>query len=137
MKRSQLIGSMVAFDQPEPLVTQGVRPTTTVAPQALLLMNGPQVRAWAEAFARRLTPAATPANAAAPTATEALSTLIARAYQLALARSPSAEESTAAAAFIGAQAASYTAEKTANPQFVALADFCQVIFGLNEFAYEN
>jgi hypothetical protein len=46
VKRSQLIGSMVAFDQPEPLVSQGARPTTTVAPQALWLMNGPQVREW-------------------------------------------------------------------------------------------
>src|SRR5206468_7478894 len=54
IKRSELIGSMVAFDQPEPLVSQGLRPTTTVAPQALLLMNGPQVRTWAEAFAQRV-----------------------------------------------------------------------------------
>ncbi len=41
IKRSQLIGSMVAFDAPEPLVSQGSRPTTTVAPQALMLMNSP------------------------------------------------------------------------------------------------
>jgi hypothetical protein len=36
IKRSLLIGSMVAFDLPEPLVSQGTRPTTTVAPQALI-----------------------------------------------------------------------------------------------------
>src|SRR2546430_12526992 len=33
---------------------QAVRPTTTVAPQALFLMNAPQVRQWAAAFAKRL-----------------------------------------------------------------------------------
>ena len=128
MKRSQLIGSMVVFDQPEPLVSQGARPTTTVAPQALLLMNGPQVREWAEAFARRLesdTPGTeSPAQ-------------VARAYLLALSRPPTAKEQASAAAFLASQTASYEAEKKPNARSLALADFCQVLFGLNEFAYEN
>jgi hypothetical protein len=54
IKRSQLIGSMVAFDLPEPLVSQGARPTTTVAPQALVLMNSPQARTWADGLAKRV-----------------------------------------------------------------------------------
>ena len=128
MKRSQLIGSMVVFDQPEPLVSQGARPTTTVAPQALLLMNGPQVREWAEAFARRLesdTPGTeSPAQ-------------VARAYLLALSRPPAVKEQASAAAFLASQTASYEAEKKPNARSLALADFCQVLFGLNEFAYEN
>ncbi|MEQ2007844.1 MAG: DUF1553 domain-containing protein, partial [Limisphaerales bacterium] len=128
MKRSQLIGSMVVFDQPEPLVSQGVRPTTTVAPQALLLMNGPQVREWAEAFARRVesdTPGTeSPAQ-------------INRAYLLALSRLATAKEQGSAVAFLAAQTASYEAEKKPNARQLALADFCQVLFGLNEFAYEN
>ncbi|KAF0180055.1 MAG: hypothetical protein FD161_1068 [Limisphaerales bacterium] len=128
MKRSQLIGSMVVFDQPEPLVSQGARPTTTVAPQALLLMNGPQVREWAEAFARRVeadTPGTeTPAQ-------------VNRAYLLALSRPANAKEQASAAAFLASQTASYEAEKKPNARQLALADFCQVLFGLNEFAYEN
>ncbi len=128
MKRSQLIGSMVVFDQPEPLVSQGARPTTTVAPQALLLMNGPQVREWAEAFARRVE-ADTPGTEAPAQ--------INRAYLLALSRPPTAKELASAGAFLAAQAASYEAEKKANARGHALADFCQVLFGLNEFAYEN
>jgi len=128
MKRSQLIGSMVVFDQPEPLVAQGARPTTTVAPQALLLMNGPQVREWAEAFARRVvaeTPGGeTPAQ-------------VNRAYLLALSRPATAKEQASAAAFLASQAASYEAEKKTDARHLALADFCQVLFGLNEFAYEN
>ncbi|MEQ1862961.1 MAG: PSD1 and planctomycete cytochrome C domain-containing protein [Chthoniobacteraceae bacterium] len=104
IKRSRLLNSMVVFDAPEPLVSQGSRPTTTVAPQALLLMNSPQVRAWAEALAQR---AGNPE----------------RAYQLALGRAPSADEAAAAAKFIATGGTS------------ALADLCQVLFGLNEFAY--
>ena len=128
MKRSQLIGSLVVFDQPEPLVSQGARPTTTVAPQALLLMNGPQVREWAEAFARRVE---------AETLGAETPTQINRAYLLALSRPATAKEQASAAAFLGAQAASYEAEKKPNARQQALADFCQVLFGLNEFAYEN
>jgi len=128
MKRSQLIGSMVVFDQPEPLVSQGARPTTTVAPQALLLMNGPQVREWAEAFARRVV--------AEPPGGET-SAQINRAYLLALSRPATAKEQANAAAFLASQSASYEAEKKSDARHLALADFCQVLFGLNEFAYEN
>jgi mono/diheme cytochrome c family protein len=128
MKRSQLIGSMVVFDQPEPLVSQGARPTTTVAPQALLLMNGPQVREWAEAFARRVE------SDAPGTETPAK---VNRAYLLALSRPATAKEQGSAATFLASQTASYEAEKKPNARQLALADFCQVLFGLNEFAYEN
>ncbi len=128
MKRSQLIGSMVVFDQPEPLVSQGARPTTTVAPQALLLMNGPQVRDWAEAFARRVV-AETPGTETP--------TQVNRAYLLALSRPATAKEQASAAAFLASQIASYEAEKKPDARHLALADFCQVLFGLNEFAYEN
>lgn len=120
VKRSQLIGSMVAFDQPEPLVSQGSRPTTTVAPQALMLMNGPQVRDWADAFAARI-------GKGEPSAQ------VTRAYSLALGRAPTSEEMSDALAFIAAQTKSYEAEKMAPS--IALMDFCQVLFGLNEFSY--
>ena len=123
MKRSQLIGSMVAFDQPEPLVSQGSRPVTTVAPQALLLMNGPQVREWAEAFAARLEKEAGDDGR------------IAHAYLTALGRPPGVDEAATARAFLAAQAASYTADGKPDATRRALADFAQVIFGLNDFAY--
>jgi hypothetical protein len=83
-----------AFDLPEPLVSQGSRPTTTVAPQALMLMNGPQVREWAEAFATRME---------METGDEAR---IARAYVIALGRAPRAQEAESARAFVAAQTAS-------------------------------
>ena len=113
VKRSQLVGSMVAFDLPEPLVSQGQRPVTTVAPQALVLMNSPQARSWAQAFAERL-------RREAPESDDAR---IVRAHLLALGRPPSPQERTRCAAFLAA----------AGPD--ALADLCQVILGLNGTAY--
>jgi hypothetical protein len=127
VKRSQLVGSMVAFDMPEPLVSQGVRPTTTVAPQALMLMNGPQVREWAEAFAARVTSE----TKAGPD----WNIPIHRAYALALGRTPTPEESSDGSTFLDAQAEKYTTEGKADARNRALADFCQVVLCLNEFAY--
>jgi mono/diheme cytochrome c family protein len=111
IKRSQLIGSMVVFDQPEPLVSQGARPRTTVAPQALVLMNSPQARAWAAGLAKRLQ--------AAGTVPEQIQLV----YRLCFFRAPTAEELAAGKAFLesGAQ----------------LADYCQVVLSLNEMIYLN
>jgi hypothetical protein len=127
IKRSELIPSMVAFDCPEPLVSQGMRPTTTVAPQALLVLNGPQVRDWAENLAKRLECGGSPPL------------FIARAYQTVLGRTPTRVESRDATEFLKKQIASYSSdEKTAKTaQSRAATDFCQVLFGLNEFVYEN
>ena len=120
---------MVAFDQPEPLVSQGARPVTTVAPQALFLLNAAAVREWAEAFAQRVW-RETPAQVTAAARVQ-------RAMLLALGRMPTAEESRDALAFLAAQEASYQQEASADAARLALADYCQVLFGLNEFAYEN
>ena len=123
IKRSQLIGSMVAFDAPEPLVSQGARPTTTVAPQALILMNSPQARVWAESLAKRVSDVSD------------LSQRIKDAYLICFSRGPRADEITSGQAFIEAQRASYESEKKANAEALALADYCQVLLGLNEFVY--
>ena len=120
---------MVAFDQPEPLASQGLRPVTTVAPQALMLLNGPQVRDWAEAFARRVR--------RETTGSAGLGTSIERAYLVALGRPAKPTELGEANAFLRRQTASYAAESKPDPALAALTDFCQVLFGLNEFAYEN
>jgi mono/diheme cytochrome c family protein len=111
IKRSQLIGSMVAFDAPEPLVSQGVRPTTTVAPQALMLMNSPQARAWAEGLAKRI-----------PEAGD-VKKQIAQAYKICFSRSPTSAELTQGTTFL--------------QQGGSLADYCQVLLSLNEFVYVN
>ncbi len=123
VKRSQLVNSMLVFDAPEPLTSQGNRPTTTVAPQALLLMNSPQVRTWAAAFARRIEKESKVENP------DDLAPIIQRAYALALAREPRPRELTAATNFIR--------HGLAEGRDKALTEFCQTLLALNEFAYEN
>lgn len=56
VKGSQLIPMMVQFDAPDGLQGLGQRSRTTVAPQALLLLNHAQVRACARAFGQRHPP---------------------------------------------------------------------------------
>lgn len=125
IKRSQLIGSMVAFDAPEPLVSQGARPTTTVAPQALILMNSTQARTWAESLAKRVSDVSD------------VGQRIKDMYLICFSRAPRADEITSGNAFIESQRSSYESEKKPNAEALAMADYCQVLLGLNEFVYVN
>jgi hypothetical protein len=144
VKRSRMVPTMQAFDAPEPLVSQGARPSTTVAPQALILMNSPQVRSWAAAFAARC----------APQPDEALAQIVDRAYTLALNRAPTRQEHDLAAEFITAQEARHQSQSesesrtssspgsssggtTTTPRTLALIDFAQVVLSLNEMVYVN
>ena len=124
IKRSKLVPTMQLFDAPEPLVGQGARPATVIAPQALLFMNSPQVRAAAKELAATLQK-----NAGAHAAT------VPSAYMTALGRAPAKEELAKAVAFVQAQVAAYQTAGRADAAQLALADFCQVLFGLNEFIY--
>lgn len=123
VKRSKLVPMMQVFDAPDALSSIGERPSTTVAPQALLLMNNPQTRACARAFAGKIEREGD------------LSAAIAAAYRIALARSPTEVELADGRAFIEAQAASYTRDGKGAPQVFALTDFCQVLMCLSEFIY--
>jgi hypothetical protein len=96
-----------------------------VAPQALLVLNGPAVRGYAKALARRVSPHETTPF---PDAVRA-------GYRIALGREPNADERTDSVRFLCEQMESYQAERRADARSVALADFCQVLLGLNEFIY--
>jgi hypothetical protein len=125
VKRSQLVPAMQAFDAPEPLVSQGTRPTTTIAPQALMLMNNPHVRSWAKAFAKRFTRS----NG------ESVESAITQAYSLAFNRAPTKTERADGLLFIQQQTSRYQSEQKANAQELAYVDFAQVLLSLNEFIY--
>jgi hypothetical protein len=118
-----------AFDKPDAQQTCSRRDHTTVAPQALALLNDPFVRTVSLEFADRLQKEE-PGNT-----TEQ----IRRAWQLALAREPSDEEQRAAEMFLTHQQTSRAARQPEESDTVisrqALADLSQVIFGLNEFLY--
>ena len=117
MKRSKLIPSLVVFDAPDGTVGVGERPSTTVAPQALHLMNNPHVRAAAYGLARRAMGDGKTSDVDA----------ITLAYKIALCREPTKDELKDATDFLKGHTG--TARET------AMADLCQVLFCLNEFLY--
>ena len=121
MKRSKLIPMLVIFDAPDGTVGVGERSATTVAPQALLMMNSPHVRSWAKAFGQRV-------GKDAKSSAEAVND----AYRLALNRDPFADELADGVAFLKRQEASYNG---ADARELALADFCQVVMCLSEVMY--
>jgi len=121
VKRSKLIPMMVLFDAPDALQGLGLRSSTTIAPQSLLLMNSPIVRQWAEAFARRVE-AKTQGS---------VEDRVKTAYLIALGRNPNAGELQDGAGFVRQEQESYPDKSETR----ALADFCQVLMSLNEFMF--
>ena len=125
VKRSQLVPSMTVFDAPDGTTPVAERPQTTIAPQALLLMNNPQVRDASRQFAMQLQ----------PIAMKSLEDAIKLGYLTTVSRNPSPEELTNTADFLRQQAASYSATDPSAGLSRSLIDFCQVLFCLNEFIY--
>jgi mono/diheme cytochrome c family protein len=125
IKRSKLVPMMQLFDQPEPLVSVGGRPATTIAPQALAILNSPHIRGYARNFAQQLLPAYEKSAGEA----------VKQAYLTAIGRVPDEIETSSTVQFLAAQEQSYTSAGKPDARKLALADFCQVLFGLNEFVY--
>jgi hypothetical protein len=126
-RRSLMLPLVEAFDGAGMGTTCPRRAVTTIAPQALALLNGQFAREEAEAFARRLV-----ASAQRDLAAE-----IDRGYRLALVRPPTAAEVRSARAFLTAQRARYAAAGRPGgaARLAALADFCLALINCNEFAY--
>jgi hypothetical protein len=120
---------MQAFDSPDASVSCGRRSNTTVAPQALALLNDTFLRERANDFAKKLV-------AEAGTKAEDCVNL---GFKLALGREPGEDERAASVKFVEEQMERRRArEKSASVDQVrqkALADFAQALFGLNEFIY--
>ena len=92
-----------------------------------MFMNNPQVRIYAHNFAKKLLPALERSPAEA----------IRQGYLTATGHDPDDGELADATAFLEAQQKSYAAapDKAGQARELALADFCQVLFGLNGFVY--
>lgn len=127
VKRSQLMPSMTVFDAPDGTTPVAERPQTTIAPQALLLMNNPNVREAARQFAARLV----------PIATKSLDEAVRQGYLTAVSRVPTPEEQSGTVQFLKDQQSSYSATDPNAGLSKALVDFCQVLFCLNEFIYTD
>ncbi|NOT58954.1 MAG: DUF1553 domain-containing protein [Acidobacteria bacterium] len=113
-KRSIRYPLFETFDQPNLINSCERRNRSTIAPQALLMMNNNFVLVEAQKFAERLRK-----ESGADVARQ-----IMRGYQLALGRAPSEFERAKTIAFM-----------RENPN--GLAEFCQALFNLNEFVYRQ
>ncbi len=112
VKRSQLVPMLQVFDCPDALSGLAERSATTIAPQALLLLNNDLVRLAADGLAKR-------AEGATPEAR------IRKACELALGRVPDPAEIDAGMAFVNARGGDEAAWR----------DYCQVLLCLNEFVF--
>lgn len=118
---------MQAFDGPDATASCGERNRTTVATQALAILNDGFVRRRAEDFADRLLAASQNTHGQ-----------VRQSYEFAFARAPSDRELKAAVTFIESQLAvrqSRGPDALDRNRRLALADYCQALFGLNEFLY--
>jgi hypothetical protein len=126
VKRNLRLPMLEAFDRPDTLSSCPVRPVSTFAPQALILMNGSLFQAQSKAFAARLR------REGGDTDQQ-----IERAYRLALGRAPRSAEQQMARDFLTLQAQLLTQQRPirGTPATAALADFCLALFNRNEFVY--
>ena len=122
VKRSEPIGFLQVFDQPEPVQPVGARGVATVPTQALTMMNSPFVRSAAENLAKRVI-------AANPQASDGAA--VDSCFMAAVSRPSTAAEQEGFAKLIAARSGD---GDPANRQ-AALADVCHLIFCLNEFIY--
>src|SRR5262249_39083914 len=117
-----------------------VRPVSTSAPQALILLNGPFMQTQSKAFAARLLREVGPDR----------SRCVEQAYRLALARAPRPEERQMALDFLEGQVDLLRDRLLARlrvgvpadlpdsvdpAEAAALADFCLALLNRNEFVY--
>ncbi len=129
VKRSVLLPLAEVFDCPVTVVSTPNRPTSTVSPQALAMMNNEFILEQAKFLAERISREAgnAPANRQ--------SRMIDRAFRLTLLRSPSAREAEWSASFIGKQTEGYVRRNDSTPEASAMRDFCHALLNLNEFLY--
>jgi hypothetical protein len=117
VRRSRILSMLECFDVPVMEPNCEARSFSTVAPQALLLMNNTFVLAQSEQFAKRVRREAGDDEAAR----------VAAAWRLAFARAPSDREVKDGVAFLNKMAA--------DKKDAGLTRFCQALLSSNEFLY--
>ena len=127
--RNALFDMFQAFDVGDPSMVNARRATTTVASQALYVMNSPFVLEQAKAFADALL--------SLPNADDAKR--IQTAYRKAYGRLPTAPESARAVAFLKRYDVSLasTNPDAAKRRVKTWQGLCQILFASNEFIYLN
>ena len=124
-KRSVKLPLLDAFDQPDANCSCARRDTSTVAPQALMLLNSPFAVEMAERFAERV----------ATQAGEDSTQRVDAAFRIALARLPDEEERATCLQLVQTHTARHGQDKVASPEQAALIDLCRALMNVNEFVY--
>jgi hypothetical protein len=126
-KRSLLLPLMTVFDFADTTQPCAQRNVSTVAPQALALLNNDFVHAQSDAFATRLV-----RDIGADKGTQ-----IQRAWWLALQRAPTDDERQFALEHLSQQRDRFASAgaTSSDPDQLALASLCHVLLNLNEFIY--
>jgi hypothetical protein len=142
VRRNSRYPMLEVFDLASTQETCPRRDVTTIAPQALSLLNGKLSREWSEALAARVIHEAGPQFPAE----------MDRAYLLAYSRHPDSQEKDLALTFLGRQVKLLEERRSAGEaisqipdlpagvdaiQAAALVDFCQALINSNEFVYSN
>ena len=126
VKRTQLIPFLQLFDAPDTLQSEGQRQATTVPPQSLMLLNNPNVRRYAENFARRVD----------RLQAKSIDEIVTDAFLIALARQPSQTEQQSMQVFV--ESSMTSAENILPPsdaRNAAIVDLCHLLLCSNEFVY--
>ena len=144
VRRSRPLAFLSSFDAPTMELNCERRQNSTVAPQALMLMNSDFALDQAGAFAKRL-------SAEGPSSDRGR---LKRAWELAFARQPTQEEIAQSEEFLAAQIDQIERQRNnetpnkdnqkkdknstrskLSPQLQAWTDLCQALLGANEFLY--
>lgn len=122
--RSAVYDVLQTFDFPDPAVPAGQRQTSTVAPQALMMMNAGLVDQQTKALAEKL-------------AGMSEDDRIRRAVELVLNRVASRADVASARDYLASarQVSSVAALPPEEARLRAFQSYCRVLFSLNEFAY--
>lgn len=142
IRRSVLMPMFQVYDMPDTTASCAQRMVTTIAPQALFLLNNKFSRGQSEYFAKRVM----------KESGSVIEDRIQQAYRLSLSRAPKDSEISDALQFMAAQANRYALldqdyqlgfqpvlyQPQNDKQLYmdkAFVDFCQVLYNLNEFIY--
>ena len=118
VKRTLGVPILETLDFASPDSSTPARATTTIAPQALILLNSAFIEQQSRVFAKRIARVVKDDPAAQ----------VERAFQLAIAREPTADERQVAIDFLKRQA-------TTESELPPLAALCKLMLNLNEFVY--
>jgi mono/diheme cytochrome c family protein len=131
VRRSMPLSMLESFDAPMLTPNCELRSISTVAPQALLMMNNDFLVTQSEAFAERVV----------RTSGNGLSAQVRLAWRLALGREPTAGQLEEALGFLTRQTAHFVSQPTkpgtpaATPSRKALANFCHALLCSNGYLY--